>query len=100
MESLLEIFKSIPKGTNLYSPVIGKCKFDSVIVENIIRVYYFDKEHQMKRWVGFNEFGQLAGYGNQGECMIFPSKEERDWNLYQELNKTSKTSNENSRRID
>ena len=98
MPSLLPIFKNMTKGTRIYSPVVGECRFDSIIAgENIIRAYYLNKEYRMIEWIGFNEYGQLAGYGEHSECLIFPSKEGRDWNLYyQELNKTSKTQNENS----
>lgn len=70
--NLIEILKDVPKGTKLYSPIFGdvifeKIRQDYIVVKtiNIIREFYSD-----------------GRYYTNGECMLFPSKDNRDWSNY------------------
>ena len=70
--NIAEILKSAPKGTKLYSPLFGDVIFEEirqdyirVSTTNIIREFYSDGRY----------------YAN-GECMLFPSRENRDWNTF------------------
>ena len=72
--SLEEILKNCPKGMKLYSPIYGEVEFTEVSVItggigckiNGCTVY-------------FNSDGS---YFSGGECMLFPSKKQRDWNEF------------------
>ena len=73
--NIAEILKNIPKGTKLYSPIFGDVIFEEVRQDyirvktiNIIREFYSDGRY----------------YAN-GECMLFPSRENRDWNTFKKF---------------
>ena len=75
--NLVEILKDCPKGTKLYSPVFGDVELDNIDIlsDHPIRVLckYGDD--------CFSKDGRL--YLNcDGECMLFPSKEQRDWSKF------------------
>ena len=70
---LLKILKNVPEGTPLYSPAFGKVKFiciydDKIMTEdisNIQRLFYSN-----------------GNFYKDGECMLFPSRENRDWDNF------------------
>lgn len=73
-KTLVEILKDCPEGMELYSPVFGKCTFINV-TNNIINV---------KMENGYcNCFYENGQYFLEGECLLFPSKECRDWSEFQ-----------------
>lgn len=74
MTNIAEILKNTPKGTKLYSPVFGECKFNHVSPCDSIYVCYKDT------LIEFNKYGQFSLDNSDGECLLFPSKEVRDWN--------------------
>jgi hypothetical protein len=77
MENILNQFKNLPKGTKLYSPIVGEGVFDKVIVEDIIRVIYNNIEYPtLIGYIAFDAFGRLAGFGNKGERLLYFSKED------------------------
>lgn len=75
--NLVEILKDCPKGTKLYSPIIGEVEFKRIkyceypIVtcsKNGNRILLFTKE---------------GLFFSGGECiMLFPSKDQRDWSKF------------------
>lgn len=71
--NIAELLKDCPKGIKLYSPICGECEFIRV-KDSYIQVmpFYTDR-------LAFDKFGRLYGLGKHGECLLFPSKEERDW---------------------
>ena len=69
--SLVEILKNCPKGMKLYSPIYGEIEFTEV---SIITGGIGCKINGCT--VYFNSDGS---YFSGGECMLFPSKEQRDW---------------------
>lgn len=74
--NIAEILKDCPKGTKLYSPLFGEVKLIEVNSESIlVETYkstkaYFDIEGRFK-----------IGYNN-AECLLFPSKDNRDWSTF------------------
>ena len=69
-----KILKNCPKGMKLYSPIYGEVKFAEVTVltESIGceingNTVYFHSD---------------GSYYKGGECMLFPSKEQRDWDKF------------------
>lgn len=71
--NIAEKLRNAPEGTKLYSPVLGDVTFkgiNSLYIEvldlsNIVREFYHDGRFYMN-----------------GECMLFPSKDNRDWNNF------------------
>ncbi len=70
--NIAEILKNKPKGLNLYSPVYGKVQFEAVHKDKIY--FYHDiNEHSVK---------SNGKSFDDGEVVIFPSKEMRDWSKF------------------
>ena len=75
--NLCEILKDTPKGTLLYSPLIGEVKFDEINNLSNFPVQVIDKKG------GKFEFTQQGTFSlSKGECLLFPSKDQRDWSKY------------------
>lgn len=72
--NLAKILKNCPKGMKLYSPIYGEVEFTEVSVvtgsigckTNGCTVYFHSD----------------GTYYKGGECMLFPSKKQRDWNEF------------------
>ena len=76
--NLIEILKDCPRKTKLYSPLFGEVEFEEVRNHTIspidvcidgISVDSFTAEGKI-----FDEF--------DGECVLFPSKDQRDWSKF------------------
>lgn len=76
--NLVEILKDCPKGTKLYSTVYGEVEFDGIENGKNYPVWYVNSEGR-KRSVTAQ--GLLFSYLD-GDCTLFPSKEQRDWDLF------------------
>lgn len=72
--NLVEILKDAPKGTKLYSPICGECE---LIKADSSDPYPIICMAEGRNTIKFDERGKSM-WGN-GECVIFPSKENRDW---------------------
>ena len=74
--NIAEILKDAPKGTKLFSPLFGEVKLESVSddiievrIEGAVSTFYKDGRY-------------YRSYFN-GECLLFPSKDKRNWdNVY------------------
>ena len=76
---LTKILKNCPKGTKLYSLVHGEVEFEHI--ETYCRHQYVIiklKDLLLER-INFN--GKLYNAYN-GECILFPSKDQRDWSKF------------------
>lgn len=74
MINIADILKDCPKGTKLYSPICGNCK--------LLKIYNglgFDVINDADEVFNFSYDGR---YNLNGECCIFPSKDNRDWNTF------------------
>ena len=78
--NLVEILKDCPKGTKLYSTIFGEVEFVRVYQNNsvdfIIEIKLSD-----------NSIDSVTADGRycldfDGECTIFPSKDQRDWRRF------------------
>ena len=81
MVNIAEILKKMPKGFRLYSPICGGCKLVGV-VNNLIKVE--DNDEYIRN---FLSDGKLNA---NGECLLFPSKENRDWNTFNKVESSFK----------
>jgi hypothetical protein len=77
--NLVEILKNVQKGTKLWSPVCGDCEFVEIDEDAILPIICFVLEGGC-HW-GFREDGSLTIY-KSAECVLFPSKENRDWSTF------------------
>lgn len=78
--NIATILKDKPKGTKLYSTVHGNCNFVSLGNE-VFQIKFCTSKF------GVTQSGEctLIKFGNMfdgGECIIFPSKEMRDWSKF------------------
>ena len=77
---LVKILKNAPKGTKLWSPICGECELIEVKEEDYYPIL-------CKSNNGFNiNFTNLGKLYNvickDGECILFPSKENRNWSTF------------------
>lgn len=76
--NIAEILKDCPKGTKLYSPLCGKCYFDCLNMGTIIC-----KKQNTQEITFTSEGYYMLPIFNDCECVLFPSKENRDWSKFQ-----------------
>ena len=75
--NLLEILKDAPKGTRLYCTIWGEMELVKVLTYVVIC-----KDNGGVEW-NFKDNGNLfASNTEDGECVLFPSKEQRDWSKF------------------
>ena len=76
--NLVEILKDCPKGTKLYSPVVGEVEFCEI--DNSSRFFPI----VVKSEDGIFSFTQQGKHYDikQSECVLFPSREQRDWSKF------------------
>lgn len=78
--NIVEILKDKPQGTKLYSSACGKCKLEEVDDKSFKISFYNSKFGFMNGGEGhLDKNGKLY---DDGECVVFPSKEMRDWHKF------------------
>lgn len=75
--NLVEILKDCPKGTKLYSTVLGEVEFKDI--NDIIGPIIVTTDTGNTEC--FTADGKMYNYYNC-ECLLFPSKEQRDWSKF------------------
>ena len=78
--NIAKILKNKPRGTKLYSMIHGKCSFEAV-TDEIFKINFCTSKF------GLTQSGEctLIKFGNmydEGECVVFPSKEMRNWSKF------------------
>ena len=84
---LTQILKDCPKGTKFYSSIHGELLYSWMYVSSSASKITFINPNTTSMLdsttpiiVGYYSDGRY--YPNQGECTIFPSKEQRDWSKF------------------
>lgn len=78
--NIVEILKDKPQGTKLYSSACGKCKLEEVDDKSFKISFYNSKFGFMNGGEGYlDKNGKLY---DDGECVVFPSKEMRNWSKF------------------
>ena len=72
--NIAKLLKYCPKGTKLYSTVFGEVKFSEIHQNNMIVVIIKDDFKRV--------FHKDGSYSEYGECVLFPSKDQRDWDKF------------------
>ena len=75
--NLIEILKDCPKGTKLYSPIFGEVELDKIDIHSDPPIRVLCKYGKD----GFSKDGRICPAYN-GECVLFPSKEQIDWSKF------------------
>ena len=77
---LTKILKDCPEGTKLYTTIWGEVTFIEVS-ENVCNLYpiiiYNEYDH-----IGLTKDGRYLINKQDSECILFPSKEQRDWSKF------------------
>lgn len=71
--NIAELLRNSPKGTKLYSPIFGDVYLDKIKPHLAVVVTIRGIKE---------EFLYDGRYSIDGECMLFPSKENRDWSTF------------------
>lgn len=78
--NIAAILKDKPQGTKLYSSACGKCRLGEVDDKSFKISFYNSKFGFMNGGEGYlDKNGKLY---DDGECVVFPSKEMRDWSKF------------------
>lgn len=78
--NIAKILKDKPRGTKLYSSACGKCELKEADDKSFKVSFYSSKSGFMIGGEGtFDKNGNLY---DDGECIVFPSKEMRDWSKF------------------
>ena len=80
MINLVSILKHCPEGTKLYSPIFGEVTFKGSSKNILCKAIKYNGEITI---VAFTRLGR--GYCDfpNAECVLFPSKDQRDWSKFQ-----------------
>lgn len=89
--NIAEILKDCPRGTKLYSPICGECEIIDVWQDSI-EVTTPTTENFFFNWNGT--------YCTLGEVLLFPSKDNRDWRMFQKLFKNGYKWNEETKALE
>ena len=79
---LTKILKDCPIGWEFYSSIYGYVTFHRIEngSEYPVKFFYINKNNS-KKYGGVTEQGLYVSYFN-GECTLFPSKDQRDWSKF------------------
>ena len=75
---LTKILKDCPKGTKLYSPIFGDVELVKVHNDGIYPIQVKLRNYTL---YSFAKDGRVF-IEHDGECMLFPSKNQRDWSKF------------------
>lgn len=77
--NIAEILKKCPKGTKLYSSIYGELELEEVKNEQNFSIYCITKKRELD---AFTSEGRIYSDYPDAECVLFPSKDQRDWNKF------------------
>lgn len=95
--NIVEILKDKPQGTKLYSSACGKCVLKEADDKNFKISFYSSRFGFMTG--GEGTFGKNGNLYDDGECIIFPSKEMRDWSKFAWKKGDVLVSNDNTTKV-
>lgn len=75
--NIAEILRDCPKGTKLYSPIFGEGTFSEIYDD-----YGIKKIKVMVSKIAYQPFDKNGHYSKDGETLLFPSSEMRDWSKF------------------
>ena len=75
---LTKILKDCPSGTKLYTPIWGEVTFVEVF-DSLYPIRIYDKYDNR---IYLSKYGHYLIHEQDSECILFPSKEQRDWSKF------------------
>ena len=78
---LTKILKNCPKGWNLYSSIYGKVTFLRIEGNANYPIRFIFIRNNEEIWGSVTEKG-IHNNSYNGECTLFPSEDQRDWNKF------------------
>ena len=80
--NLVEILKDCPKGTKLYSTIYGEVELNEININLSEPIHILVRLGEVNyEKVSLAKDGRLY-CGCNGECTLFPSKDQRDWSKF------------------
>ena len=80
--NLVDILRDCPRGTKLYSIVHGEVNFYQIVSNSDYPIHFNYKNKKGDVFIGSVTMeGKYSDVGG-GECILFPSKENRDWSKF------------------
>ena len=76
---LIKILKNCPEGFELYTPLLGKVSFLSINKDSDFPIMV---KSNLFGIISFTKEGYYIKYTPDGECLLFPSREMRDWGKF------------------
>lgn len=77
--NIAELLKDAPKGTKLYSPLCGEVTFSGIDEDLTYCILVADCYGSE---IIFDEMGRYDNTYKDAECLLFPSKDNRDWSTF------------------
>lgn len=77
---LVKILKNAPRGTKLWSPLCGVCKLIGVRDNNDYPILCKANDGCNINFTNLGKFYKVIC--KDGECILFPSKDNRDWSTF------------------
>lgn len=78
---LTKILKDCPRGTAFYSTIWGKMFFE-LIIHHPDENFPVRLKNNNKEWVFLTKEGKYSQRYEDSECILFPSKDQRDWSKF------------------
>ena len=82
---LTKILKDCPKGWKLYTPIFGEVEFSSIVKDCTYPIILSVQEGGSATFTGLVKFTKEGCFFTEStdvECLLFPSKEQRDWSKF------------------
>lgn len=86
---LTKILKDAPKGTKLWSPICGECELLKIVNDEDVSHPIICRTNLNRGDFGRESFsadGKFSTLYKNAECVLFPSKENRDWSTFKAPN--------------
>lgn len=82
---LTKILKGCPKGTELYSTIYGKVRFEGISNSDFcpIEIKFLNKFTNPSLVSSFFAKDGRCSSSYDGECTLFPAKDQRDWSKFE-----------------
>ena len=83
--NLVEILKNCPRGTKLYSTIHGEVEFEQIIIDDKFPIKFSFKvksRHSNSIYAASVSIDGRYSIYYEGECILFPSKDNRDWSTF------------------
>lgn len=78
---LTKILKDCPKGTKFYTTVWGEVSFQKIVDGACYAIEIYTESGYLNKYYNLTKNGCYLN-GDDAECIIFPSKEQRDWSNF------------------